>query len=191
MSVFLFFSFILNCFTNSFNNKPESSRDSTILIMSSISSLLVWLYFHQRILRLSYVFLHLLMILLQLILMELKHFFINGNPVFRNGLRNLRRNSPNCAILDKWAFDNLISVDELFAKALLRFVTCLLVNNNLWGKLVSSSKLSTIFDYNLKTTSVLFFNEDFNFLSCEFDSFTFKLLCRFMQIKIKSFDRSF
>ena len=89
--------------------------------------------------------------------MELKHFFINGNPVFSNGLRNLRRNSPNCTILDKWAFDNLISVDELFAKALLRFVTCLLINNKLWGKLVSSSKLPTIFDDNLKTTSVLIF----------------------------------
>ena len=33
-----------------------------------------------------------------------------------------------------------------------------------------------IFDDNLKTALVLFFIPDFNLLSCEFDSFTFKLL---------------
>ena len=33
-----------------------------------------------------------------------------------------------------------------------------------------------IFDNNLKTTSVSFFIANFNLLSCEFDSFTFKLL---------------
>ena len=27
-------------------------------------------------------------------------FFINGNPVFSNGLSNLPRNPPNCIILD-------------------------------------------------------------------------------------------
>ena len=32
-----------------------------------------------------------------------------------------------------------------------------------------------MFDDNLKTTSVLFFVADFDLLSCEFDSFTFKL----------------
>ena len=52
-------------------------------------------------------------------------------------------------------FDNLISVDDLSAKALWRLATCLLVNNNLSGKLVSSSRI--IFDDNLKTTSVSFF----------------------------------
>ena len=70
-------------------------------------------------------------------------------------------------ILDNWVFDYLISVDEWFA-------TCLLVNNSLWGKLVSLSPI--IFDDNLKTTSVSFFIADLNLLSCEFDSFTFKLL---------------
>ena len=34
----MFFYFILNCFSNPFNNKPESSRDFTILIISLISS---------------------------------------------------------------------------------------------------------------------------------------------------------
>ena len=33
-------------------------------------------------------------------------------------------------IFDNWVFDNLISVDELFAKALRRLENCLPVNNN-------------------------------------------------------------
>ena len=100
--------------------------------------------------------------------------FIKDNPVFSNGPSNLPRNPPDCIILDNWAFDNLISVDERFAKALRRLKTCLLVNNNLWGNLVSLSPIK--FDYNLKTTSVSSFIADFNLLSCEFDGFTFKLL---------------
>ena len=58
-------------------------------------------------------------------------FFISGNPVFSNGPRSLPRNPPDCIILDNRVFDNLISVDKQFAKALRRFATCLLVNNNL------------------------------------------------------------
>ena len=92
-------------------------------------------------------------------------FLINGRPVFNIGPRSLPRNPPDYIILDNWVFDNLISVDELFAKTLQRFATCLLVNNNLWAKLVSSSELPTTFDDNLKTTSVLFFISDFNFLA--------------------------
>ena len=100
-------------------------------------------------------------------------FFINGSPVFNNGPR---RNTHDSIILDNWVFDNLISVDELFVKILQRLATCMLVNNNLWEKLVSSSELPIKFDDNLKTTPVLFFIADFNLLSYEFDSFTFKLL---------------
>ena len=77
-------------------------------------------------------------------------------------------------ILDNWVFYNLISADEWFAKALQRFATCLLVNNNLWGKFVSLTLI--ILDDILKTTSVSFFIADLNLLSCKFDSFTFKLL---------------
>ena len=54
--------------------------------------------------------------------------------------------------------------DELFAKDLQRFETCLLVNNNLCGKFVSL--LPIIFDDNLNNTSVSFFIADFNLLSC-------------------------
>ena len=50
-------------------------------------------------------------------------FFINGSPVFNNGLRSLPINPPDCIIIHNWVFDNLISVNELFAKALQRFVT--------------------------------------------------------------------
>ena len=55
--------------------------------------------------------------------------------------------------------------------------------NNLWGKLVSLSPI--LFDDNLKTTSVSFFIADFSLLSCEFDSFTFKLLHCVIVILIK------
>ena len=82
-------------------------------------------------------------------------FFINGNHVFSIGPRSLPRNPPNFTILNNWIFDNMILVDDLLAKALWRFTTCLLVNSNLCRKLVSSSP--TIFDDNLKNTSVLFF----------------------------------
>ena len=101
-------------------------------------------------------------------------FFISGNPVFSNGPRSLPRNPPDYIILDIWAFDNVISVDKQFSKTIRRFATCLLINNNLRRKFVSSSP--TIFDDNLKTISVSFFIADFNLSSCEFNSLTLKLL---------------
>ena len=42
-------------------------------------------------------------------------FFISGGP------RSLPRKPPDSIILDIWVFDNLISVDKLFSKALRRF----------------------------------------------------------------------
>ena len=64
-------------------------------------------------------------------------FYSNGNRLDSNGPSNLLRNPPDCIILNNRAFDNLISADKWFVKALRRFATCLLVNNNLRGKLVS------------------------------------------------------
>ena len=61
--------------------------------------------------------------------------FINGNRAFNNEPRTLPGNPPDCIIWDTWVFDSLISVDDLLAKALQRLATCLLVNNNLCGKL--------------------------------------------------------
>ena len=46
--------------------------------------------------------------------------------------------------------------DKLFPKALQRFATCLLVKNNLCGKLVSSLEFPIMFDASLKITSDLF-----------------------------------
>ena len=63
----------------------------------------------------------------------------------------------------------------MLPKALRKFATCLLVTKNLRGKLVLFSGLPIIFDDDLKTASISFFTADFNLLSCEFDSFTFKL----------------
>ena len=62
--------------------------------------------------------------------------------------------------------------------ALRIFETCVLVNNNLCGKLVSSLELSIKFYERFKVTLVLFFFfiADFNLLSCELDHFTFKVL---------------
>ena len=40
-------------------------------------------------------------------------YFINGNPVFSNGPRNLPRNPPDCIVLDICVFGNLVSVDDL------------------------------------------------------------------------------
>ena len=48
----------------------------------------------------------------------------------------------------------------IICKSFTKFATCLLDNDNLWGKLVSPLKLPIIFDDNLKTTSVLFFIAD-------------------------------
>ena len=57
-------------------------------------------------------------------------FFINGFPVFNNEPRSLPGNPPGYTILDNWAFDDFMLVDELFAKAFRSFETCLSVSNN-------------------------------------------------------------
>ena len=103
--------------------------------------------------------------------------FINGKPVFSNGPRSLPRNPPDYyIILHSLDFDSLTLADKLFAKALRRFATYLLVNNKFYGKLVSSLELSIMFGDSLDFTSVSFFIADFDLLSCEFVNFKFKLL---------------
>ena len=64
------------------------------------------------------------------------------------------KNSPTRTILDNWVFEKFTLADEPFAKALLIFETCVLVNNNLWGELATSWKLPTTFDERFKVTSV-------------------------------------
>ena len=61
-------------------------------------------------------------------------------------------------------------------KSFTKLETCVLVNNNLCGKLLSSLKPPTTFDESFKVIPVPFFIPDFNLLSCELDNFTFKVL---------------
>ena len=53
--------------------------------------------------------------------------------------------------------------EELFAKALQSFKTCVLINKNLRRKLFSSLELPTTFEEIFKVTLVPFFILDFNF----------------------------
>ena len=80
----------------------------------------------------------------------LSTFPIKGNTVFSNG-------PSDCLIYYNLVFDNFILAEELFAKALRSFKTCVLVNNKLCGKLFSSLKSPTTFDEIFKATSVFFF----------------------------------
>ena len=73
-------------------------------------------------------------------------------------------------------YNNFILANEPFAKALRRLETCVLVNNNLCGKLLSSLKPSATFNESFKVTAAPFFVLDFNWLSCELDNFRFKML---------------
>ena len=87
----------------------------------------------------------------------------------------VNRNYPDCTtILDNWSFENFILGDEPFANALRIFENCVSINNNLCRKLVSL-EFPIKFDEIFKVTFP-FFDADFNFLSYEWDNFTFKKL---------------
>ena len=101
-------------------------------------------------------------------------FVINGNPVFSNNPKSLPKKPPNCFILCNWVFDNFILVDEPFAKALRSLETCVLVNNNVCEKLISSLESSTTFDESFKVASVPFWIPDFNLISCELENLPVK-----------------
>ena len=66
--------------------------------------------------------------------------------------------------------------NEPFVKVLRKLETFVFVNNNLWGKLVSSLDSPTAFDETSRITWVPFFIPQFDLLSCELDNFTFKVL---------------
>ena len=86
---------------------------------------------------------------------------IKINLVFSNGPKNLPKNSPGCTILYNWVFDNFILAEELFAKALQSFETCVLVNKSLCENLFSSLESPTTFDGTFNVTSVPFLVPDF------------------------------
>ena len=106
----------------------------------------------------------------------LSKFPIKGNPVFNNGPKYLLPNPLDCVILSNWVFDNFILVKKLFTKALRILETCVLVSNNLCGKLFSSAESLAKFDERFKVTLVPFFIADLNSLSCELGNFTFNVL---------------
>ena len=92
----------------------------------------------------------------------LSTFPIKGNHIFSNGPKSLPKNSPDCSVLFNWVFDNFILDEELFAKALRSLENCVLINNNLCGKLFPSLESPTIYDEIFKVSSVLLLVPDFN-----------------------------
>ena len=68
--------------------------------------------------------------------------------------------------------------NEPFAKDLRISETCVLVANNLCGKLVSLLNFLIKLDERFKFASVPFFIADFGLLSCELGNFTFNVLYR-------------
>ena len=94
----------------------------------------------------------------------LSTFPIKGNPVFENGPKSLPKNTSDwewsfwCLILCNWVLDNFLLAHGPFAKVLQSPDICVLVNDNLCGKLVLSLESPTTFDENFKATSVLFFD---------------------------------
>ena len=115
-----------------FKNKPESSKDLIIFITSSISSFDIisvdvpdpkmFLCIPASAADAAPVNHNGIKTLLANGLIT---FFYKDNPVFIVGPRSLPRNPPDRIFSDNSVFHNLILVDELFAKALRRFATCL------------------------------------------------------------------
>ena len=66
-----------------------------------------------------------------------------------------------------------MSAAKPFAKALCSPETCVLVNNNLCGKLVSLLELPTTVDERIKVTSVPYFIHDSDLLISELGNFKF------------------
>ena len=104
----------------------------------------------------------------------LSTFFIKDNRVFTNSFKSLPKNPPGCPTLCNRIFDNFILADEPFVKALPSLNTCVLVNNDLCGKLFSALESPATFEVILKVTSVLFFIPDINFLRCELENLHLK-----------------
>lgn len=74
--------------------------------------------------------------------------FTNGKPIFGKGPRTLPRNPPYCTTLDFfWLYDNFMLKHKLFAKALQRPVTWLLLSNNSCGQSYSSFILCCLFQF--------------------------------------------
>ena len=102
--------------------------------------------------------------------------FIKSSPVFINFPKNLPKRNWLTWSYAIWVFDHFKLAHEPFAKFLWHLETCVLANNNLWGKLFSLLESPTTFDQSFKVTSVPFFIPDFNLLNYKLDHFTFRML---------------
>ena len=76
------------------------------------------------------------MLLLMVLANGFNTFFIKDNPVFSNIPKRLPKNPLDCLILCNCAFVHFILAEEVFKKALQSLEACVLVNNNLCGKLL-------------------------------------------------------
>ena len=77
----------------------------------------------------------------------------------------VNKDPPNYVTLDNWVFESFALVDKPFTKALKIFETCILVNNNLCGKVISLLGLPTTFDERFEVTSVQTFCSWFRLVS--------------------------
>ena len=70
---------------------------------------------------------------------------VKGKQAFSNSPKSLPGNPPDYTILCNWVFENFIWTAELFATASRNLKTCVLVDNNIFGKSVSSLESPTTF----------------------------------------------
>ena len=77
---------------------------------------------------------------------------IYSNPLISGPVNSHRANPLDCIILDNWVFENFILTEESFAKFLRIFETCVSVNNNFCGKLLSSLELPIKINKRFKVT---------------------------------------
>ena len=56
--------------------------------------------------------------------------------------KSLPKNPPDCTILCNCVFDIFVLAEELFAKALRIFETCVLVNNNFCAKIIFTLRMT-------------------------------------------------
>ena len=115
------------------------------------------------------------MVLKQFLAIGLSTCFVKDNPVFGSGPKSLLKYPLNCLILCNRVFDNFILAEKIFANGLKSFESCVLVNNYLCGKLFLSLESAIAFDESFRVTPKPLFVPDFNFVSSELDSCTFKV----------------
>ena len=137
----------------SFINKPDSSKDLTIFIISPISwfeiinvatsdpSISFWI--SEYVADSAAVNAN---DIKRLLANGLSLFSIKGNPYFSSGPKRLPKNPHDYPILCNWAFGKFILAAKLLGKALQTFETCVLVDNNLCRKLFSSLEPPTTSD---------------------------------------------